>query len=86
MSKLIDWESVLPKLDTMALVNTYAGIISGITEKYTWYSNEDTVTKIAWRYQMASSTVKYAIGKLVEKKLIKHKTRGVYVVDKKYLR
>lgn len=85
MSKLINWEKVLPKLDKMSLVYVYTGIVSGVTEKYVWYSNEDTVAKIAWRYQMAPSTVKYAIGKLAKLGLITHKTRGVYIVKKNNL-
>ena len=85
MNILINWEKVFPKLDKMSLIKVYIAIVAGKTEDDVWYSNEESISRIAWRYQMAGSTVKYAISELVKKKLIKHKTRGVYVIDKKYL-
>jgi len=84
--KLIQWEKVLLLLDQMALLRVYSTIVASMDDDYTWYSNLESRSKIEWRWQMADSTVKYAIAKLVEKGLLARKLRGVYIISKQFIR
>jgi len=84
--KLIDWEKVLLVVNQMSIIRVYSTIIASIDDEYTWYSNKESRARIEWRWQIAESTVKYAIGKLVKSGLISVVTRGVYRINKEYLK
>jgi len=83
--RLIEWEKVLLIIDQMALLRVYATIVASMDDNYTWYSNLESRSRIEWRWQIAPSTVKYAISKLVKKGLLLTDSRGVYTIDKKFI-
>lgn len=89
MNVLINWDKVFPILDKMSSLKVYIGIVAGIVEaqdgEYLWFSIEESRDRIAWRYQIAESTVKGAIKHLAVLKIIKVKSRGIYIINKEYL-
>lgn len=85
MSNLINWDKAFPELDKMSAMKVFIAIVSACTDEYLWYSNKETIAAIAWRWQIAVSTVKAALAILEEKLFLTRKTRGVYIVNKEYL-
>lgn len=85
MSKLINWNTVLPLLDQLAVIRVYLSIVSSMDDDRRWYSNKESRTRIEWRWQMSPSTVKYSISQLTKKGFLRSESRGIYTVDKKYL-
>lgn len=87
MSKreLINWELVLPLVDKISVLRVYITVVSLCTRDYKWYSNEDNRAKVAWRWQMSPSTVKYALAQLVKKGFLQSESRGIYSVDKRFI-
>ena len=87
MSKkaMINWELALPLIEKMSVLRVYISVVSLCTHDYKWYSNEDNRTKVAWRWQMAQSTVKYALTQLVKKGFLQSESRGIYSVDKRFI-
>jgi hypothetical protein len=86
MARLIaNWDLVLSQLDHLSHIRVFLTIVSLTDDKLIWYSNTETRGRISWRWQMAPSTVKYAIAQLVKKGFLVSLSRGVYKVDKKYL-
>ena len=84
--KQIYWEIVLPVIDQVSIIRVYLSVVSSCTDDYKWYSNQESRSRIGWRWQMAPSTVKYAISQLVKKGFLRSESRGIYSVDKKYLK
>lgn len=89
MNKLINWDKVFPILDKMSSFKVYIGIVAGITEahdgEYLWFSTKETRDRVGWRWQIAESTVKGAIKHLTVLKIVKIKSRGIYIINKEYL-
>lgn len=85
-TKLIDWDKTLLILNKLSLIRVFIAIVSSSTDDLKWYSNEETRAQIAWRWQIGPSTVKYAINKLTTLKVIELSKRGVYTINKEYLR
>lgn len=85
MSTLINWYAVFPQLEQLAIIRVYLSIVSSMDEQYVWYSNRESRAKIEWRWQLADSTVKYAITQLRKKGFLLIKSRGIYEVSKEYL-
>jgi len=85
MSKLINWDKTFPELDKMSVMKVFIAIVASCTDEYLWYSNKETIASIAWRWQIAVSTVKAALAILEEKLFLTRKSRGVYTVNKEYL-
>ncbi len=84
-NRLIDWDKTFPELDKMSLIKVFIAIVASCTPENLWYSNKETIASIAWRWQIAISTVKAALAILEEKLFLTRKTRGVYIVNKEYL-
>lgn len=85
MSTLINWYAVFPQIDQLAIIRVYLVIVSNMDDNYIWYSNKESRAQIEWRWQMAESTVKYAIAQLKKKGFLKVRTRGIYEVSREYL-
>jgi len=83
--KIVNWDVVLPLLNQLSYVRVYQTVISLTDDNHIWYSNKESRARISWRWQMAPSTVKYAIAQLVKKGFLESVQRGVYRVDKSYL-
>ena len=86
MSKLVNWDAVLPILDQVSFIRVYLTIVSVADLERKWYSTKESRADIEWRWQMAQSTVKYAIAQLTKKGLLNTQSRGVYIIEKKYLK
>lgn len=83
--KFINWDKVSQVINKISALRTYMYIVESSTDDLLWYSNLESVAKIAWRTQNAVSTIKYAIKNLVDINLISTKSRGIYSVNKDYL-